>query len=104
MIELWDEKQIREKLPPTNELIIDMISYVYGLRSQGHDVVGLDLGDYKVRKFTHVFEEYNEVILDVKSTSLSVRIRYGLDGLTIEQVWFRTRMVPVEEWVTVKDL
>lgn len=103
MRELWSTAQIRETLPKEDSDIIDMLSSVYKLRSQGNKVEGLDLGDYVVEKFTHVFEEYNEVILDVKGKNLTVRIRHTREGLEIAQVWREVQMVPVVHWLAIGE-
>jgi hypothetical protein len=104
MIELWSKEQIRAKLPDGDQAIKDMIDELYQTRSAGIELTSYIFRDYRVLKFTHVFEEYNEVVLDVLGTSLIVQIRDAMTGLTIEQVFRKDRQVTITDYVTAREL
>lgn len=103
MIELWDEKTIRTKLPEGDEAIKALVRYVYDQRAAGLDPKTVDLGNYEVIEFNHVFEEYNELIIAVKGTSLVARIRDSIEGLKIEQMFRRKRQITVIDYVTFDE-
>lgn len=103
MIEIWDEKSIRSKLPEGDEAIKALVRYVYDQQTAGHDPKSVDLGSYEVLEFNHAFEQYNELVIAVKGTSLIARIRDSIDGLLIEQLFRRKRQITVVDYVNMEE-
>ena len=102
MIEFWSQEQIKA-LIPKDEVFEHMFKYIMDLRSQGNTVENLDLGAYRLIKFTHVFEEYNEAIYKVIGKNLILRTRHTWTGFITEQVMPRQVIMTSTEYVEASE-
>lgn len=102
MTDILTEEEIQALIP--KDLVFEhMFKYILDLRSQGHTVENLDLGAYRLIKFTHVFEEYNEAIYKVIGKNLILRTRHTWTGYITEQVMPRQVIVSATEYVEASE-
>lgn len=103
MIELWSKEQIEAELP--NEAFWDLWREIYA-ETQGQTeaaAIGKEFGKWKLLELKVVPADSISMVLRLKRKGLIVRAQAIISDITKEQVFFRRRMIPVEDYATLAE-
>jgi hypothetical protein len=103
MIELWSKEQIEAELP--DQAFWDLWRDIYA-EIQGQvetAAVGKEFGKWTILELHVVPAEAVSMVLRLKGKSLIVRAQSIISDITKEQVFFRRRMIPVEDYATLAE-